>query len=103
MEGIRDNFCKACLFIFKNANTIECQGEATDLAKQSDIITEKSNCKFCMGVFTESIIPKVIERVLADLGNYDYEDYRIGTNFSPLYTILHHYVYKYLNIVENNF
>jgi hypothetical protein len=92
MDNIKDSFCKACLFIFKNANTIECQGEATELAKQSDIIIDKSSCRFCMGIFTESLQPLICEQILSKIDNYDFEDYRITTAFSPLYTILHHYV-----------
>jgi tRNA U54 and U55 pseudouridine synthase Pus10 len=100
MENLKDNFCKGCLFIFKNANTIECQGEATELAKQSDIITDKKDCKFCMGIFNEALQPYICDKVLQELGNYDFEDYRVGTNFSSLFAIIHHYVNFFLILVE---
>jgi tRNA U54 and U55 pseudouridine synthase Pus10 len=102
MENLlSQKFCKACLFIFKNANTIECQGEATELAKQNDIITDKKDCKFCMGIFTESIMPKIVQNILEQIDNYDFDEYKITTNFSSLFTIFHHYVKFLLNVVEN--
>jgi hypothetical protein len=89
---MEQNFCPACLFIFKNVYTINSQSDNADLFKTVDLTSEGSKCKFCFGVFNRDIYPMIFDKIKQDKIFHEYADFKLSTNFSALYSLFHHYV-----------
>ncbi len=99
---MEQNFCSACLFIFKNAYTINGQSDNADLFKTVDLTSESSKCKFCFGVFNREIYSVIINKIKEEKHFQEYDDFKLTTNFSALYSLFHQYVISF-NSVENGF
>lgn len=96
MEGY---FCPLCLFMFKNCNAVSLQGDVgdminTDLYKDS----KKMDCKFCFGILGTEGYPYIVDKIKEEIENYDHEDVKITTNFSPLFGLVHTYVRDIYNV-----
>jgi hypothetical protein len=89
---MEQNFCPACLFIFKNVYTINSQSDNADLFKTTDLTSEGSNCKFCFGVFNKEVYPTILQKIKEDKYFHEYDDFKLTTNFSSLYSLFHQYV-----------
>jgi hypothetical protein len=98
---MEQTFCPACLFIFKNAYTINGQSDNAELFKAIDLTSEGTNCKFCFGVFNKEIYSTIMKRVNEEKNFHEYDDFKLTTNMSALYGLFHQYVINF-NPVEND-
>jgi hypothetical protein len=89
---MEQNFCPACLFIFKNVYTINSQSDNAELFKTVDLTSDGSKCKFCFGVFNREIYPILINKVKEERILHEYDDFKLTTNFSALFTLFQQYV-----------
>ena len=87
------NFCQGCLFIFKNIYSINSQSDSSEMIKPFDLTSSKNNCQFCLGVFNTNIYPYIIDKVKKQIISIEFVDYKIYTNFTPLFSLIHQYVY----------
>jgi tRNA U54 and U55 pseudouridine synthase Pus10 len=100
-KTLGNNFCEGCHFIFKNINLINTQNEISDtvkayLEKTTVNLDEDKICKFCGGILNHKNFVKIYDQVKKEIVKYDHKDYKITTNFSPVYSLLHAYVKIYL-------
>jgi tRNA U54 and U55 pseudouridine synthase Pus10 len=100
---IDKEFCKGCLFIIKNIFLINSHTELSEAIKMdklenafgTSLISEHSSvCKFCVGIMNVKNFNSIFEKIKNLISDYDHKDYKITTNFSPLFHILHNYVRK---------
>jgi tRNA U54 and U55 pseudouridine synthase Pus10 len=95
---ILNKFCNKCLFIFKNCQLINGKNDldVNEIFKiDTNLVNEetlKNNCKFCFGILKENNVEKIIEQIKGKINDYEYIDYKITTNFSALFSIIHAYV-----------
>jgi len=95
-------FCKGCLFILQNSKNISENPELDktiktyiNLKKESKEVEELiENCNFCFGILSLSNELKIFKVVETLTQIYDFNDYKLTTNFSPLFQLLHSYVCK---------
>ena len=107
-------FCKGCNFIFKNIKEITQNNEFCENLKDrtdssilyeeneimscnkdlniSSTISSASRCKFCIGILDPKNFKFIYERIKEQINEYDHKDYKITTNFSPLFALVHAYV-----------
>lgn len=96
-------FCKGCLFIIKNISLINSHTELSEAIKAdklensfgTSLISEHNSiCKFCVGIMNVKNFNSIFEQIKNSIAEFDHKDYKITTNFSPLFHILHNYVRK---------
>jgi len=98
------NFCKGCIFILQNCKPISDNPELEktiqsyiNLKKEFDENVE--NCNFCFGILSPSIENKIMTKIKEINQIYDFVDYKLTTNFSPLFHLVHNYV-SYNSIIQ---
>lgn len=109
-QKILKNICTKCLFIFQNCQLINSQQDSSEAMKSQESLTPLSldlssselqnnssskTCTFCFGILNKENFNNIIEDIFAQLDNHEYNDYKITTNFSPLFQL----VTAYVNIV----
>jgi hypothetical protein len=100
----KNNFCDKCLFLFENSNTISnAQGDSFDNINITNLLNTNSKdeklCKFCYGILNADNFSTIVEKIKMNINDYDHTDYKLTTNFSPLFEIIHSYVKDIFNIV----
>lgn len=97
-----DRFCNKCLFIFKNCNQINTQNDLNvneifeiDDENKSQDYEMNIDCKFCFGILNDFNFSKIVEQIKNKIIDYEMENYKITTNFSPLFTMIHTYVFYF--------
>jgi tRNA U54 and U55 pseudouridine synthase Pus10 len=96
-DKILKNVCNNCLFIFANNQTINSQADTSDMLKSEEYLGSQNNsnkktCKFCFGILNPENFSKIIEKIFSQLENHEFTDYKITTNFSPLFQLITAYV-----------
>lgn len=98
-QKILNNVCNKCLFIFANNQTINSQPDTSDMFKSEEYLATqtqnnsmKKTCKFCFGILNQENFSKTIKKIFSELENHEFTDYKITTNFSPLFQLITAYV-----------
>lgn len=108
-NGFEDKICKGCWFIINNINLINKQNELAESIKSEttqnlfNSTNTNISCKFCCGIFKLNNFSMIFENIKENIKLYDHNDYKITTNFSPLFQIIHTYVRLFFILVEINF
>jgi hypothetical protein len=98
---VEKGFCKGCLFIIKHVSMINKHYELSEAIKMdklenvfgTSLVSEHQNdCKFCVGILNVKNFDSIFEKIKSCIAEYDHKDYKITTNFSPLFHIIHNYV-----------
>jgi len=112
-QKILNNICSKCIYIFKNCQLISNQQDNSESTKSqndlqipltfettsenTEITMKNKSCKFCFGILNPQNFQIITEKIFAEIGNHEYKDYKITTNFSPLFQLIIAYVRKFLN------
>jgi hypothetical protein len=91
IENIEEIFCEKCIFILKNIKTIYDTNELTDYMRNEDFKFSKQVCKFCFGILCFDFEEEMQKQISQNIGNYEFIDFKLTTNFSPLFLVLHNY------------
>jgi tRNA U54 and U55 pseudouridine synthase Pus10 len=106
-QKILKNVCNKCIFVFQNSQLINSQQDKSEAMKSQDSLNSISfdtpsentennlsnkTCTFCLGILNPINFQKIIDKIFAELGNHEYKDYKITTNFSPLFQLTNAYV-----------
>jgi tRNA U54 and U55 pseudouridine synthase Pus10 len=96
MEFDDTTFCKGCLFIFKNINLIISNKDFSESLinenLNSQIMNEhKKLCLFCLGILNLNNFESILDKISPQLNEFEHKDFKITTNFSPLFHIFQTY------------
>ena len=98
-----ENFCEKCNFILKNLKTINDTNELTDYMITEDFKFVDQICKFCFGILSRDHEKDIFNQIGDTIKKFEYTDFKLTTNFSPLFLILHNYwKIKLKNKLNNN-
>ena len=86
-----ERFCEKCNFILKNIKTVYDTNELTDYIRTEDFKLKEETCKFCFGILSIDHENDLTAQILAGASQYEHTDFKLTTNFSPLFYVLHHY------------
>jgi tRNA U54 and U55 pseudouridine synthase Pus10 len=98
MENNNETICDICKYIFKNAKLINTNDD-TGYDEVQDKIEKDlqgkytdDDCKFCFGIFNKENFSFIISQINEKVKEYELNDYKISTSFSPLFSLIHSYV-----------
>ncbi len=86
-----ESFCEKCIFILDNIKTIYETNELTDYMKTQDFNFQDQICKFCFGILSIDYQKDLTSQILEGVNKYEFSDFKLTTNFSPLFMVLHNY------------
>jgi hypothetical protein len=112
-QKILNNICNKCIYIIKNSQLISSQQDISEstksqhdlqnppqfdtLSENTEITMKNKTCKFCFGILNPQNFKIITDKIFAEIGNHEYKDYKITTNFSPLFQLSIAYVRYFLN------
>jgi hypothetical protein len=93
-DQLFSEFCQGCIFLIKNAAKINNNQDLSEIIKSKTELCSinSKECKFCYGILSKNNFDKILNLIKTNILKYDYKDYKITTNFSPLLNIIHAYV-----------
>lgn len=97
--NLEELFCKKCLYILKICGQIDSQKDEEEPNTKITIQENDTFCHFCFGILNEQNFNSIIGKIQNEMKHFEHKDYKITTNFSPLF----HLVHSYVNIFYKNF